>query len=175
MLTIIYGIICSILYIPFILTLSHLGMQFDGFNLILYCFVILYALLLCKFAQKQLISVFFPMLFFGITGYWVESRIGYIILSFILLTWIRTSICFDKFSIKSIIVEGFVSLIGACLFILLNPYTNLTWAIGIWLFFLLQTIYTILTPLPNHSNGNEEYESHRFEHAKSQIEKILAT
>jgi len=74
-------------------------------------------------------------------------------------SWIRSGICFSTTPLRAVTGEFITIAGGAGLVALLNPGSTVAWAISIWLFVLVQSLYFFIVPanratLPARSDGD---------------------
>jgi hypothetical protein len=74
-----------------------------------------------------------------------------------------------------LITEFVLSLGGGILGVFLAPHTQVGWALGIWLFFLVQSLYFVSWEGRNAIEGEKQREVDPFERASRQVERILST
>ena len=74
------------------------------------------------------------------------SYVGFIILGLGIFSWIRSGSCFCGTPVRAVVAEVITVGGGAGLVALLGPGASVTWAISIWLFFLVQAVYFYLVP-----------------------------
>ena len=103
----------------------------------------------------------------------IESATTFLFTAIVLLSWIRSGICFKGNSpAKRLAVEMALGLGSGLLVGGAVPEVTLVWALGVWLFFLIQALYFVL--LEYQSDGQTGIEVDPFEKAKMAAEKILS-
>lgn len=170
--TILYGLICGISFVPIHAILRGILPNALIFKLVIFGYLIGYAILLTRFQKEKLLSILVPMLFmFALIGTNV-SLSQFLVISVGLFAWIR-GICYPKHWLRMIISEFFICVGGCALVAYFNPYSTGTWALGIWMFFLVQSVYFIIfdTQIPL-VKKNEQIDP--FEKARKQAENILS-
>jgi hypothetical protein len=170
--TILYGLMCGVTFIPVSIVLSYVIYWPEAFRLAIWSYVALYGLLLTRWGKGSSISIVFPLLTLFIFVFWGHSNSAFLLLTLGILSWIRSGICFRRPLAKTLSIELLVSIGGGVLVAYFAPHSTLTWAMGIWLFFLVQSLYFVLVG----DIGNEEdiVRMDPFEEAKSQAERILS-
>ncbi|WP_167506077.1 hypothetical protein [Desulfosediminicola flagellatus] len=138
--------------------------------------LVLYSILLCRWSQTALIKVLFPLALVPVMMVMPIYYTGYFLgIVFILLIfcWIRSGICFTDTPLRSILAEGLIFTIFVLIIGLMIPHTTYGLSIGIWLFFLMQTLYFYLVPacVPSCKKHIRE---EPFEHAFKEMEKIFS-
>lgn len=142
--TVMYGLVCGLSLIPLNLALNGMLFGFGADCLTLWVSAAGYGILLCRWSGTGLISICFPLLFLGLTILGVQSRVAYFVLALAVVAWIRSGICFQEAGRIRIWIELLLCAAGGGMVALFSPATTIAWALGIWLFFLLQAIYLVL-------------------------------
>ena len=65
-------------------------------------------------------------------------------LALLVFSWVRSGICFPRSALRSVLRELVLCGGGAAVIAIWGPSTPLAWALGIWLFSLLQALFFIL-------------------------------
>jgi hypothetical protein len=170
--TIIYGLICGLTFVPLSLILNTLISWPSAICLVLWFFISGYAVILNLWSDKSQISTVFPLLLLVPTIFLTDSITLFFILALMTISWIRSGICFLKPVATGLPVELLLCLSGAVLVIMFTPGSVFAWAVGVWMFFLIQTLYFVFFA----PAGNQQEESSRldaFERASRQAERIL--
>lgn len=119
-------------------------LPFDVVSLTLWLSVAGYGVLLCRWSGTNLKTTFFPLFFLSLSIYLVPSLNSVFLLALAGVSWIRSGICFRQIRGLKIWIELSLCLVGAAMVKMFLPATILSWALAIWLFFLLQATYFIL-------------------------------
>lgn len=175
--TLVFGLGCALMFIPLHLLLSAVlsGLVFPAmtFRLILWTYLALYAVLLARWGkQKSVLRVLFPLVFLLAAGFVAGNRPGFLLIFLAALSWIRSGICFPGSALRTLASEVLVCIGGAGLVSFFHPYSPATWAVGIWLFFLIQSLYFMFMDEKRDSNP-ERPDADPFEKARKGAEKIL--
>jgi hypothetical protein len=93
------------------------------------------------------------------------------LLLFFVLSWIRSGVCFKTSLPRTICLEAFICFGGGALVTYLSPLGSISWATGIWLFFLVQSMYFVFAGVTNYNE--EKIKADAFDQAKRHAEKIL--
>ena len=135
-----------------------------------------YALLLARWGQKRLSAVFFPLIVLGLWGWQLPSGRGFIVMALATLSWIRSGVCFQAAPGRAVMREILLCGGGAWLAAAPASGSALSWGLGIWLFFLVQTLFFVAGE-PGETgggggtaNGGDD----PFERARRRAERILA-
>ena len=90
-----------------------------------------------------------------------------------LLGWIRSGICFKKEPMAKRLAAEIALGVGAGLLVSdAVPAVNAVWALAVWLFFLIQTLYFVLVGCGKEVENGVEVDP--FEKAKMAAEAILS-
>jgi hypothetical protein len=169
--TIIFGLLCCLFFIPLALGLSHFVYWPKNLIIPVWFYVALYSSFLTHWSMKSNKSIIYPLLLILLALPWMDSITLFMVLIFGSLSWIRSGICFPNNRGKKVLIEIFLCLVAGGLFISLKPNTLLTWALAVWVFFLVQALYFVF-----HTTNDDVTESIKgdpFENAREQAEIIL--
>ena len=139
--TIFFGLICGLLFIPVRLFFEYTGLWPFLFRLTIFAIVAAYSFILASWADRKPISVFFPLVFLFVFTFGRSTSATFLLLSLGMLSWIRSGICFKKDFPRSLGAEIIFAIGGGALVAYFNPQGALAWAMGIWMFFLIQALY----------------------------------
>ena len=170
--TILYGLMCGVTFIPVSIVLSYVIYWPEAFRFAVWSYVALYGLLLTRWGKGSSISIVFPLLTLFIFVFWGNSNSAFLLLSLGILSWIRSGICFRRPLAQMLSVELLICIGGGALVAYFAPHSALTWAMGIWLFFLVQSLYFVLAG--NIMREENVVRMDPFEEARSQAEQILS-
>ena len=170
--TVIFGLICSLSFIPLNLGLSYIVPWPKIFNLTIWIYLAGYGFLLTRWGGKDQTSIIFPLLLLFISVFVVPSNRAFLLLALGIFSWIRSGICFQKPLYRSLGAEIGLTLGGAALVTWFTPHSNPTWALGVLMFFLVQSLYFVIF---ENKGINDKFVLDPFEKAKSAAEKILST
>jgi hypothetical protein len=143
LMTILFGIVCSISFIPLKLVLDYWLLRPITVCLTIWLFVAGYTLLLCWWSRQNLTSVSFPILYLFLTVFMVQSIAAFFYLALAGIGWIRSGICYRKQGRgwSRLMVESLLSVMGGVMVAGFNPTSAPAWILSIWLLFLLQALY----------------------------------
>lgn len=89
-------------------------------------------------------------------------------------SWIRSGICFTEKGAIKLAVEMLLCAVGGILVAVFTPGRAFGWALGTWMFFLLQSLYFVVFENRIIAPQNKyEYKIDNFERASRQAENIL--
>ncbi len=169
--TLVFGLLSGLAFVPLQMAASWIFLPGMAFRLVIAVLIGLYALLLARWGRAGRLSVIFPALVltaFAILG----THRGFLILALLVLGWVRSGICFPGSVTGRILAEAALGLGGGLLVQSFAPHTPVAWALGIWMFFLVQSLYFVLiapadeAPAPGGQDG--------FEDARRRAEAILS-
>ena len=172
--TIFWGVAAGLAFIPLCFGLSWVVFWPLSFKLSLSALLAGYGVLLSRWAQQPLRSIFFPLILLFVAVFCFQSTNAFLFAAIGWLSWIRSGICFKKeFVVKRLTAELGLGLGTGLLVIGAVPAANPVWALGVWLFFLIQALYFLL------SDCGKEREIHiemdPFEKSKMAAETILSS
>jgi len=171
--TIAWGLIGGLVYIPLCSALSLMVFWPLGIRLSLWILLAGYAVLLSRWASRPLKSIGFPLLLLLLSAFLIESATAFLFTAFAMLSWIRSCICFKrKPLVKRLAAEMGLGLGSGLLVSGAVPGVTPVWALGVWLFFLIQALYFVLFEYQSESQTRIEVDP--FEKAKMAAEKILS-
>ena len=147
--TLVYGAISALAVMPAAGLLSaYLGWS-TAFKLVLWADLAGYAALMARWSGKPLTAITFPLVLLLGTALWPGVYTAFFFLGLGMLSWLRSGICFSKTPIRAVAAETICVAGGTSLVALLGPDTTVTWAVSIWLFFLVQALYFFMVPSVN--------------------------
>jgi hypothetical protein len=171
--TIVMGLAFGLLFVPVSTTLNLFLSWSGAFRLTLWLFLAAYSLVLCRWAGAGSLNCGFPLAVVLSSVFWLRSGNDFLFLMVLVLGWIRSGVCFRKPLWKAVGAEILVGLGGAALVAFFAPQSTAVWALGVWMFFLVQSLYFVFT---GDVGDAEEIEValDPFEKARRQAEEILA-
>jgi hypothetical protein len=171
--TIFFGLLCGLSFIPANLALNYVLHGPSVFNLTLWLYAVSYSLLLSRWSKKPILSSGFPLLLLFVTSFLVDSIAAFYLLSLVAISWIRSGICFRNPCGTKLVVELLLCVFGGIPVAVFTPGSAFAWVLGIWMFFLIQSLYFVI--FENRAIMPEnQYETDPFERASRQAEVILS-
>jgi hypothetical protein len=140
-------------------------------NMILWSYLAIYGVLLTRWGEKSALSILFPLVLLLIIIFVVKSNSAFLLFALVIFSWIRSGICFQKPFSRVLLMELFLTLGGTVLAAGFTPDSMVTRALGVWMFFLVQSLYFVFL---DHRNLKEITSSDPFEKAMMQAEKTLS-
>ena len=171
--TIWYALACGIAFVPVYLSLNLVAGPYGAFRLTLWAFLAGYAWLLRRWTGARRLACAFPLALLLALAMAGLPRTSFLAASIVVLAWVRSGICFSGQGLRSLVVELGVSAGGALLVTLLAPSSGLTWALAVWLFFLVQSLYFV-AGLEGKTAWEGPYKAEPFEQARQRAERILS-
>jgi hypothetical protein len=171
--TIVWGVTGGLVYIPLCFALSFVVFWPLSFQLSLSALLAGYGVLLSRWAQQPLRSILFPLLLLFVAAFCFRSTNAFLFTAVGMLGWIRSGICFKNESIlKRLAAEISLGLGTGLLVSGALPAVDLVWALGVWLFFLIQALYFVLFGYRREREIKIEVDP--FQKAKMAAETILS-
>lgn len=172
--TIGFGFICGLAFIPASLALSAIVTWSSAICLTIWLFSSAYAFFLGRWSGQKFSAVAFPILVLLSSVFLVNSIAAFVFLTLAVTGWIRSGICFPEKRAIKLAVEFLLGGVGGGLMVLFTPRSAFEWALGIWMFFLVQSLYFVVfenrIPAPE---NRQEFAQDPFERASRQAESIL--
>lgn len=170
--TMVFGLICGLLLIPLAVGLSYVVSWSSALCIILWGYLAAYSYMLTRWSKKSFISNVFPLLLVLVTIFWVDSISAFLLIALGVFSWIRSGICYPKYFIRRLFAEIALCLGGGTLVAILTPISVFSWAMAVWLFFLVQALYFVIFEIDH--IVKEDIERDLFDQAREQAEKILS-
>ena len=170
--TVVYALASGFLVVPLAMVLSRYLFWPGALKLVLWADLAVYGVLMARWARVRLLSVFFPLLILLGAALWPGTQSGFFILALGVFTWMRSGVCFKGALVRSLVAEVVTTLGGAGLLLLIGSHSYGAWALGICLFFLVQSLYFFMVP----SDTNRQHQpvpADPFEQAVEDAKKIL--
>jgi hypothetical protein len=142
-------------------------------KLILWAELAVYALLLSRWGRRRSWSILFPLAVLLGAALWPYTYRGYFVLLLGVLSWIRSGICFQDKPIRAVLGELVTALGGFLLVGVWLPSNILQWALGIWLFGLVQCLYFYIVPCGRDKDIEDNLAPDPFEIARKELEMAL--
>lgn len=170
--TLVYGLICALAAMP---ATGGLAAHFGGsvaFKLVLWTILAGYSLLLARWSGRHPAGILFPLILLLGTAVWPGIDSAFFFLGLGVLCWLRSGICFNHFPLRAMVAETLTAAGGAALVTLLSPASPVAWAVSIWLFFLVQTLYFFIVS-PRDRKSADQQDADPFDQARRAAQRIL--
>jgi hypothetical protein len=172
--TIIYGLLAGTSFIPMVMVMSNLLHWAVSLRLAIWLVLGGYLVILTRWGRVRLLSIIFPLLLLLLLVFWGETNSAFLFLVLGILSWVRSGICFQGGLLKSLVTEVALCLGSAALVVFFTPHSTITWAVAVWMFFLVQSVYFVV--FANFGEKEEDrMELDPFHQARSRAERILST
>ena len=172
--TIVFALAGGFLVVPITMLLSaYLGWT-AAFKLSLWADMTIYAVLLARWSRTRLLSVVFPLILLLGTALWPHSYAVFFFLAAGVLCWIRSGICFRTAPLRTLAAEVITVLGGSSLVMLFGGQTPLSWAIGIFLFTLVQALYFFIVPAYR-GEGRSEASVDPFDRVMEEARRVMGS
>jgi uncharacterized membrane protein len=113
------------------------------------------------------------LLLLFLAAFLISSPSVFMFISLVMLSWIRSGVCFkEKPFLKRIGAEIGLGLVAGLLLSVTLPAVTIAWALGVWLFFLIQALYFVL--FDHRSDPQATIEVDPFEKSRVAARKILS-
>ncbi len=169
----VFGLICGLLLSPLTVGLSYVMSWSGALCIIFWGYLAAYSYMLTSWSKKSFISNVFPLLLALASIFWVNSISAFLLIAIGVFSWIRSGICYPRHFTKRFLAEIALCLGGGALVAILTPLSVLSWALAVWLFFLVQALYFVLFEIDH--IAQEDIERDPFDQAREQADKILSS
>ena len=170
--TIVYGLVGGLSFVPMSLMLNAFIPWSQAVCMTLWLLLTGYALILNRWGKHIQLSTAFPLLLLLPVIFLIDSMALFFMLALIVISWIRSGICYQNPAVTGVAVELLLCLSGAALVRMFTPVSLWSWALGVWLFFLIQSLYFVFFE-DTDSHQEESARTDAFERARRQAEGIL--
>jgi hypothetical protein len=137
-------------------------------------FVSGYAFFLGRWTGEPISAMVFPIATLFLAALTVNTIVAFFLLAQVIISWIRSGVCFQERRGARMAVEILIWILAGGLVSAFTPRGVDGWALGIWMFFLLQSIYFIFfdneIDEPEHK---KEFAMDPFDRASRQAAAIL--
>jgi len=174
LMTILYGLLCGVSFVPTVMVISSFVYWSTAFRLAIWLSLAGYLVMLTKWGRARLLSMVFPLLLLLLLAFWGDTNTAFLILALGVLSWVRSGICFQGGLLKPLVAEFALCLGAGALVAVFTPHSAVTWALAVWMFFLVQSLYFVFFRDIGEA-VEKKVELDPFELARSQAERILST
>jgi hypothetical protein len=170
--TLIFGLLSALAMVPVLWYQRAYGAWPMALELALWLDLAVYATLLCRWSRTRFVSVVFPLALLLGVALWPRNHAGFVLMALGIFGWIRSGICYRGTPLRALTAELITVLGGGMLVALWWPHSALSWALAVWLFYLVQTLYFFILPAGAGMAGRAE-KIDRFEQARREAERML--
>ena len=128
--------------------------------------------MLTRWGKARKRTIFFPLLLPLLFIGRHSSNMMFFLCILGVISQIRSSLCFPGALFKTVAAEALICFGSAALVAYLAPHSMLAWSLGVWMFFLGQSLYFIF--VADSAETDNATETDAFEKARHRAEKILA-
>ena len=171
-LTIVWGLIGGLIYIPLCIGFSLFVHWPQCLQLTFWSLLVGYAVFLTRWSAVGLRSMGLPLLLLFVSAIVMQSMHFFLFSALAVLSWIRSGICFSK---KPFVKRlGTEIILGSAIALPVAgamPRLTAAWALGVLMFFLIQALYFVV--LEPDFEPEPKIEVDAFEKARLAAENIL--
>lgn len=172
LMTIIFGLVCGACLVPTVMLLRIFLHWPVPSRLAIWLYLAVYGFMLAKWNKTGLASTAWPLFVPLAFAFSNISEVFWLASVLLTLSWIRSSAALAKSPAMAIGKEMFVCLGGASLVALCAPNGGVAWSLGVWLFFLVQSLWFVSFSAVD---AVRETDPDPFERARKRAEDILAS
>jgi len=110
----------------------------------LFCCLAAYAALLARMSATPIRALAAPFLLLAAVLPVADSVSGFVVPAAAGLAWIRSGICCPGPAARRVVAEALTAGAGLALCAALRPSGAAGWALGLWMFFLIQALYFVV-------------------------------
>ena len=171
--TIFFGLFFGLSFIPLSLYTGYFIPWHKAYWTILSLYIVAYGFFLTRLSKKSPLRICPSLLLLFPAVFLAGSTTIFLLIALCIFSWVRSGICFQTLRVKKFCSEIVLSLGGGALVALFTPVSEISWTLGIWLFFLVQALYFVL--FEKTGDKIAETEIDLFEKARMEAEKILSS
>jgi hypothetical protein len=134
-----------------------------------------YGILLTRWSKTQLRCIVYPLIILFCVIFSGSSHSAFFFIAIATLSWIRSGICFQKPFPGVLIGELILGFGGGALVNFFTPHSTITWAMGLWVFFLVQALYFVVFGEIDAAEEKRKATQDPFEEIRRRAEKVLST
>jgi len=170
--TLVFGLLSGLAMVPVLWYQRSYGAWPMALELAIWCNLSIYSILLCRWSRTRFTAIFFPLALLLGVAFWPRTHAGFLLIAIGIFSWIRSGICFKNTPLRALTAELITVLGGSMLVAFWWPQSITSWALAVWLFFLVQSVYFFIIPPKEHHRKMLE-NSDPFEQARREAERVL--
>jgi hypothetical protein len=170
--TVFLGLICGLSFIPLDIALAHMFSAPHAICGTFWLFLAAYSFMLSRWSRRAPLACVFPLILLFTAIFLVDAINSFFIFAIAVIGWIRSGVCFQKPVEGRLMTELLLGFAGGILLTVFEPDSTFGWALGAWMFFLVQAMYFVLIQHAGQSQENP-IRMDPFEQASRQAEAIL--
>jgi len=170
--TVLYGLAAGVIFAPLV-ALAGRAVDFRiAFGLALVIVYSGYGVLLTRWGAGRLSGLLYPMLVLLLGAVFVPTVSGIFLMGMGIFSWMRSGVCFIENGRGRLLSELVLSIGGGLwtLYLVSPQFSPVDWAMGIWLFFLIQSLYFLV---PGNWADKRIGDTDPFESARRKAEAIV--
>ena len=141
-------------------------------NVAMFLCLAAYAAILARSSGKPFRALFAPFLMLSAVLPVAASVTGFVVPAAACLAWVRSGICFPGPIARRVVAEALTGAAGLALCAALLPPGSSGWALGLWMFFLIQALYFVIVDAPPASRS-ERPELDPRQTVRSRVQALL--
>ena len=170
--TLVFGVLSGLAMVPLLWYQRLFGAWPMALELAIWLDLAVYSVLLCRWSRTRIAAILFPLALLLGVAFWPRAHAGFLLMAMGIFSWIRSGICFKNTPLRALAAELITVLGGSVLVALWWPQSTVSWALAVWLFFLVQSVYFFIIPAIGNKREILEY-SDPFEQARREAERVL--
>ena len=170
--TLVFGLLSGLAMVPVLWYQRSYGAWPMALELAIWCDLAIYAVLLSRWSRTRAAAIVFPLALLLGVAFWPRTHAGFLLMALGIFSWIRSGICFRDTPLRALTAELATILGGSMLVVFWWPQSIVSWALAVWLFFLVQSVYFFIIPANEHSRAGLE-NTDPFERARREAERVL--
>jgi hypothetical protein len=170
--TVFLGLICGLSFIPLNLALGRVFSASHAICGTFWLFLAAYSFMLSRWSRGAPLACVFPLILLFTAIFLVDAINSFLIFALAVIGWLRSGICFKKPVGSGLMTELLLGFACGILLTVFEPHSAFGWALGAWMFFLVQAMYFVLIQHTGLSQENP-IRMDPFEQASRQAEAIL--
>ena len=170
--TLVFGLACGLLAFFLIGAARWTYFSHVLFQGLVWTCLAVYGILLARWSQTPLSRVVFPLALPLLLLLFHSPPQAFFLFCLVVLSWTRSGTCFPNTLAAGLATEIALCFGGAALVAFFCPRSALSWGLGIWLFFLVQSLFFLILARPG-ATFDESSGVDPFEQARRNAEEIL--
>lgn len=170
--TLVFGLLSGLAMVPVLWYQRTYGAWPMALELVIWLNLAIYSVLLCRWSRTRISAMLFPLALLLGVAFWPNTQAGFLLIALGILSWIRSGICFKNTPLGALTAELITILGGSGLVAFWWPQSIQSWALAVWLFFLVQSVYFFIIPSNEHHREMLE-KTDPFEEARREAEHVL--
>lgn len=170
--TLVFGLLSGLAMVPVLWYQRVSGAWPTALELAIWANLAIYSVLLCRWSRTRIAAILIPLVLLLGVAFWPRTHTGFLLMAMGIFSWIRSGICFKNTPLRALTAELITVLGGSVLVAFWWPQSITSWALAVWLFFLVQSVYFFILP-SNAYPGERHANSDPFDQALREAERVL--